>query len=412
MSVVALERKPALVTCIGKEVHEDNKRLQAQLNANSVKNAKLQARIVQLETMLQKTSCSRESNQCYETEHWKLFISHTDFIISSFQSHKLEHVNRIYNESAQQNMHYFPKYLTNQKLLKFQLSDVDFRRYILIQFLLLFQYLDAPVKFKLDNFKVKPEQQEWIKNSITTIYELINNTPPDGVRFSEVVKNILQREEQWNKWKNDGCPEVIKRLPTSDQSDMAAPKRRNLGDVIKNMTANNKVFLGDPDLTKLWNLKPDNLEACKGPERDFVPSFDSFFQEAFEQLDAKLCIESQNKKVNDVNFRWRALRLLSRKSPHFFTKSDDPIQKLSEYLENIVKKTMSKEKISINQGPDKHASPNNELKKESVIESAEVDVSGGIQDENDNKNNIEVHNKNKIPKQIIDQVAAEMEYTC
>lgn len=43
-----------------------------------------------------------------------------------------------------------------------------------------------------DNFKIKPEQQEWIKNSITTIYELINNTPPDGVRFSEVVKNILQ----------------------------------------------------------------------------------------------------------------------------------------------------------------------------------------------------------------------------
>lgn len=43
-----------------------------------------------------------------------------------------------------------------------------------------------------DNFKIKPEQQEWIKNSTTTIYELINNTPPDGVRFSEVVKNILQ----------------------------------------------------------------------------------------------------------------------------------------------------------------------------------------------------------------------------
>lgn len=59
----------------------------------------------------------------------------------------------------------------------------------------------------------------------------------------------LQREEQWNKWKNDGCPEVVKRLPpASDQGDMPAPKRRlrrNLGDVIKNMTANNKVFLGE-----------------------------------------------------------------------------------------------------------------------------------------------------------------------
>ncbi|XP_015370354.1 PREDICTED: THO complex subunit 1-like [Diuraphis noxia] len=314
------------------------------------------------------------------------------------------------SESTEQNIHYFPKYLTNQKLLELQLSDVNFRRYILIQFLLLFQYLDAPVKFKLDNFKIKPEQQEWIKNSIATIYELINNTPPDGVRFSEVVKNILQREEQWNKWKNDGCPEVTKRLPTSDQSDMPAPKRRlrrNLGDVIKNMTANNKVFLGDPELTKLWNFKPDNLEACKGPERDFLPSFDSFFQEAFEQLDPELCIENQYKKVNDGNFGWRALRLLARKSPHFFAQSNNPIHKLSEYLENMIKKTMSKEKISINQGSDKHVSPNNkEFKKESVIESEEVDISEGIQDENENENNIELEDKNKIPKQIIEQVAA------
>ncbi|KAE9542746.1 hypothetical protein AGLY_002657 [Aphis glycines] len=353
----------------------------------------------------------RNPNQCYKAEHWKLFISHTDFIFSTFQSHKLEHVNRMDNESVEQNMHYFPKYLTNQKLLELQLSDVNFRRYILLQFLLLFQYLDAPVKFKLDTFKIKPEQQEWIKNSITTIYELINNTPPDGVRFSEVVKNILQREEQWNKWKNDGCPEVTKRPPTSDQTDMPAPKRRlrrNLGDVIKNMTANNKVFLGDPELTKLWNLKPDNLEACKGPERDFLPSFDSFFQEAFEQLDPELCIENQYKKVNDGNFGWRALRLLARKSPHFFAQSNNPIHKLSEYLENMIKKTMSKEKVSINQGSDKHVSPNKEFKKESVIESEEVDIAEGIQDENENENNIEVEDKNKISKQIIDQVAAKI----
>lgn len=59
------------------------------------------------------------------------------------------------NESAVQNMHYFPKYLTNHKLLELQLSDVNFRRYILIQFLLLFQYLDAPVKFKLLVLKLK-----------------------------------------------------------------------------------------------------------------------------------------------------------------------------------------------------------------------------------------------------------------
>lgn len=74
-------------------------------------------------------------------------LQHTEFIFSIFQSHKLEHVSRI-DTGSTENIHYFPKYLTNHKLLELQLSDVNFRRYILIQFLLLFQYLDAPVKFK------------------------------------------------------------------------------------------------------------------------------------------------------------------------------------------------------------------------------------------------------------------------
>lgn len=43
-----------------------------------------------------------------------------------------------------------------------------------------------------DDFKMKPEQLEWIQSSTDTVYEIIKNTPPDGIKFSEVVKNILQ----------------------------------------------------------------------------------------------------------------------------------------------------------------------------------------------------------------------------
>lgn len=38
------------------------------------------------------------------------------------------------------------------------------------------------------------------------IYSLLRETPPDGERFSQIVKNVLAREEHWNVWKNDGCP--------------------------------------------------------------------------------------------------------------------------------------------------------------------------------------------------------------
>ena len=43
---------------------------------------------------------------------------------------------------------YFAKYLTSQKLLQLQLSDSMFRRFVLMQFLILFQYLTSTVKFK------------------------------------------------------------------------------------------------------------------------------------------------------------------------------------------------------------------------------------------------------------------------
>lgn len=43
---------------------------------------------------------------------------------------------------------FFAKYLTNSKLLALQLSDSNFRRAVLMQFLILFQYLQLTVKFK------------------------------------------------------------------------------------------------------------------------------------------------------------------------------------------------------------------------------------------------------------------------
>lgn len=63
MSVVAMGRKPAAVKCGGEGLAEDNIRLQAELKTNFVQEAKLHARIVQLETMLQQTSCARVSGQ-------------------------------------------------------------------------------------------------------------------------------------------------------------------------------------------------------------------------------------------------------------------------------------------------------------------------------------------------------------
>lgn len=152
-------------------------------------------------------------------------MQHAACILNVFQGLKLEHVDK--NDEIPENSDsmYFSKYLTNQKLLDLQIYDANFRRNVLLQLLILFQYLTSPVKFKMfvslilldfvsvtlvclyrDTYELKADQKEWIQTMTEKVYSLIRETPPDGEKFSQIIKNILCREEQWNVWKNEGCP--------------------------------------------------------------------------------------------------------------------------------------------------------------------------------------------------------------
>lgn len=88
---------------------------------------------------------------------------HITSVLSAFQSFKLEEQrggsSAAVNDPADPNamivdnidedsQHFFAKFLTNPKLLALQLSDADFRRSVLVQCLILFQYLMSTVKFK------------------------------------------------------------------------------------------------------------------------------------------------------------------------------------------------------------------------------------------------------------------------
>lgn len=81
-------------------------------------------------------------------------------VLSAFASFKLEEPTpasaAVRNRNGVEDMsieeeaeqHFFAKFLTNPKLLALQLSDSNFRRSVLVQCLILFQYLTTTVKFK------------------------------------------------------------------------------------------------------------------------------------------------------------------------------------------------------------------------------------------------------------------------
>lgn len=91
-------------------------------------------------------------------------------------------------------------------------------------------------------------------------------------------------------------------------------------------------ILRSVELTRLWNLCPDNLQACKGDDRNFLPSLEAYLENPKEKA--------------DPSFEWRALRLLARQSPHFFTLFSIPSYKVSDYLDSVRKK-MQKDRVEV-----------------------------------------------------------------
>uniref|UniRef100_A0A8D3CFD4 THO complex 1 n=1 Tax=Scophthalmus maximus TaxID=52904 RepID=A0A8D3CFD4_SCOMX len=302
----------------------------------------------------------RNPVQCYDKFSWMTFLKFSDETLAVFKSYKLDDMQaskrKLEELRASGGEHvYFAKFLTSEKLMDLQLSDSNFRRHILLQYLILFQYLKGQVKFKSSSCLLNDDQTTWIEETTKLVYQLLKEIPPDGDKFGTMLEHILNTEENWNTWKNEGCPSFVK------ESD---------------------------ELTRLWNLNQDNMEACRSESREFMPSLDEFFAEAIEQADPANMVEAEYKVVRNPNYGWRALRLLSRRSPHFFQPTNQKFKSLADYLDSMVSK-LAKELPDI---------PSEEIKT-------------GEEDDDDNGDNLlkDSNDSDKIvTNQQMDDIAAKL----
>ncbi|XP_054712418.1 THO complex subunit 1-like [Uloborus diversus] len=282
----------------------------------------------------------RSPTTCYNKIQWKKFASCTADILTVFGSFKSDDANSSKWKQAKLPSPngacvYFAKYLTSPKLLELELSDSHFRRYVLVQFLILFQYLTSPVKFKLEFYILTDDQQSWLKDTTKKVYKLLEETPPNGTDFAQDVEKILLREEYWNAWKNEGCPDFKQVTEKIDLEKRG--KKRPLEEL---HTYKPKL---NSDLIKLWSTTPNNWEACRNSKRNFIPSLESFFGISSGKIDS-----SYKRNLRDSKYAWKALRLLCMKSPHIFTSNSVPAKSVPEYLENVIQK-MVKDKPPVQQ---------------------------------------------------------------
>lgn len=148
-------------------------------------------------------------------------------------------------------------------------------------------------------------------------------------------------------------------------------------------------------LTKLWNLCPDNLNACKSEDRNFLPSLDSYFEIP--------------KEKNDPAYEWRALRLLARQSPHFFNLTNGTAYKISDYIENV-KKKLQKEKADAK--IDANAVATNSVKEEAVEAIEETPELSELMQTDDEplvvKDDINTHKTSTASKENIEDVSKKI----
>ncbi|OTA66546.1 hypothetical protein K449DRAFT_390987 [Hypoxylon sp. EC38] len=231
-----------------------------------------------------------------------------------------------------------PKYLTSRELFELEISDLYFRRHILIQAFIVLDFLlslTPQARAKLANIKSQnrsviyadqklgDDDAKWAKSMKDRITTYIQ-AESDGYFFFRVVESVISRDKGWVRWKVESCP-PIKRDPVSpaDFNEAKASARR---------IATNKRLRAVPmGSLSLEFLKEEDsetaMEKLKDPARWKLPDL-SVFKEKIATDDLDLDFANTEKEKSEIleakaSKTWRAIRIARKSKLAVFDKIDD-----------------------------------------------------------------------------------------
>ncbi|CAF9934405.1 hypothetical protein IMSHALPRED_009699 [Imshaugia aleurites] len=228
-----------------------------------------------------------------------------------------------------------PKYLTSRDLFGLEISDLAFRRHVLVQALILIDFLlslTTKAKRKLEHtsnksvlytYTLSEDNAKWatsIRSEIATYLQ----QGPEGKFYYRMVDTVLSRDKNWVHWKAEGCP-PIQRDPVSAADFSEAEKGTQKACANKRLRA---TPMGSLDLRFLSDSGDgDGIDKLKDSERYTIPTADSFrgpiAEDDFDIDMAKTGEEKQQASDARASKLWRALRVASKSKLNLFDKIDD-----------------------------------------------------------------------------------------
>ena len=217
---------------------------------------------------------------------------------------------------------YNPKYLTSRDLFELELSDLAFQRHILVQAMILIDFLlslTEKAKKRLSSltgtnksllyaFTLNEEDTQWATSTRSAIRDGLESRE-DGRQYCRMVETVLTRDKNWVRWKVESCPSIVRGPVTTEEELLArkgvatSTRPRRLPDKPQGMM----------DLGFLEEGNSGGLEPLKNPARYTTPSIPQLVDQIqMDELDLEMAMtedEKTNIETAITNARWRALRI-------------------------------------------------------------------------------------------------------
>ncbi|KAL8962039.1 MAG: hypothetical protein Q9193_001496 [Seirophora villosa] len=233
-----------------------------------------------------------------------------------------------------------PRYLTSRDLFSLELSDPTFRRHILVQALILIDFLlsltprakrkledkKASNKSVLYGYTLADDDIKWVTATRAEIATYLQQGQ-EGKFYYRMVDTVLSRDKNWVHWKADGCP-LISQSPIPPASVLESQKGAAKACAPRRIRP---TPLGSLDLSFLSNTGDEGqvqgLEALKRPERYALPKVEDYkapiMEDEFDIEMAKTEEEKEAAGTAKASKMWRALRLASKNRMNMFDKIED-----------------------------------------------------------------------------------------
>ncbi|ROT42796.1 guanylate kinase [Sodiomyces alkalinus F11] len=241
-----------------------------------------------------------------------------------------------------------PKYLTSRDLFELEISDLSFRRHILVQTFIITEfllYLSPKAKEKLASIKtpnksvmyldqvLSDEDVKWAMDMKRTVEDSLK-FGDDGPQFHRMVDTVLARDKNWVRWKAGNCPSIeLPPLPaqtwaTAQEELHRLCRNKRLRPPMGSLPLN---FMEDGD-------DQQALARLKAAGRYELPELDSFRRKiADDDFEIEMPTSEESKAAAieaKASKSWRALRIAAKTKLGLFDKISDP-EKIDPIFEEL-----------------------------------------------------------------------------